>query len=94
MLWHQVEMLAASPPRYLFQQLLLPRCGLQRSQLFEPGPQVGKLAAFGPLAHLSCCGEGGVEELGGACPGWQDEHALGLLGLVVVSQHAPEREQC
>lgn len=55
---------------------------------------MGKLSGFAPLAaHLSCYGQGGIEELGGACPGREDEHTLRLLGLVVISQHVPGRKQ-
>lgn len=55
---------------------------------------MGQLAAFRPLGtHLSYCSQGSIEELGGAGPGRKDEHAL-FLGLVVVSQHAPESKRC
>lgn len=54
---------------------------------------MGQLAAFCPLGtHLSRGGQGSVEELGGAGAGREDEHAL-FLGLVVVSQHAPESKR-
>lgn len=55
---------------------------------------MGQLAAFSPLgAQLPRCSQGGSEQLGGARPGREDEHALLLLGLVVIPQHAPERKQ-
>lgn len=54
---------------------------------------MGQLAALCPLGtHLSCYGQGSTEELGGAGPERKDEHTL-LLGLAVISQHAPERKQ-
>lgn len=54
---------------------------------------MGQLAAFCPSGTHPGCGQGSVEELGGAGPGRKDEHAL-LLGFIVISQHAPERKQC
>lgn len=86
--------MVGSQLRYLFQQLLLSRSRLQRGQLSQSSPEVGELAAFCPFGpHLPRCSQGSTEELGGAGPERKDEHTLLFLGLVVISQHAPERKR-